>query len=175
MPDIVHSVQHQNDRHQILFALVLTLAPSKLVCSVAMSPCKEYFQYLNAVEGATITGIAGGIVATVQGTICFNVEDGKDQIQAIKPFGSLYIPNLPQTLLCPQHWAQLDNDDGTYIKNTSTGCWLVWNRERSRNLFPWIPKQTHLHFLLLPAHSTIVLLKQPSWPVMHQRLIYGTI
>jgi hypothetical protein len=81
------------------------------LCSVTISPRKECFQDLEPVEGATVTGIAGGIVASTRGTFCFNIEDHTGNIHTIKLPGSLYIPNLPQTLLCTQHWAQLDDDN----------------------------------------------------------------
>lgn len=90
---------------------------------------KECVQDL--VEGFTITGIAGGIFAQAQGTLCFNIDDDKDHIETIKLPGMVYILSPLQNLLCPLHLAKLDDDDGTYIKNTSTvtGCWLVCNKE----------------------------------------------
>ncbi len=121
------------------------------LCSVTMSPRKECFQDLKPVEGATVTGIAGGIVANARGTFCFNIEDDTGLIHTIKLPGSLYIPTLPQTLLCPQHWAQLDDDEGTYIKSTSTGCWLVWNKDRSRKFVPMDPKTNTPTFLTAPG------------------------
>jgi hypothetical protein len=112
-----------------------------------MSPRKECVQDSKPVEVATVTGIAGGFVTNTQGTFCFNIEEDTGHIHTIKLPGSLYILNLPQTLLCPQHWAQLDDDEGTYIKSTSTGCWLVWNKDCSRKFVPMDPKTNTSMFL----------------------------
>ncbi len=99
------------------------------LCSVTMSGKKECFKDLKPSEGATIVGMAGGLVSQGTGIFCFNIEDDSGFRHHIELPNSLYIPGLPQTLLCPQHWAQVDADNGTYITNTAKGCWLVWNKE----------------------------------------------
>ena len=134
---ICHHCIQQRARHCVFFSTSDSSFPNTVrsrfdtdsikigidtLCSVTMSPRKECFQDLKPVERATVTGIAGGIVANARGIFCFNIEDKTGPIHIIKLPGSLY-PTLPQTLLCPQHWAQLDDDKGTYIKSTSTGCW----------------------------------------------------
>ena len=149
------------------------------LCSVTMSPRKECFQDLKPVEGATVTGIAGGIVANARGTFCFNIEDETGHIHTIKLPGSLYIPTLPQTLLCPQHWAQLDDDEGTYIKSTSTGCWLVWNKDRSRKFVPMDAKTNTPTFLTAPGTSNYCAFESTfvacdaSAPNLQNHLIHG--
>ena len=88
------------------------------LCSITMSGRKECFRDFKPSEGATITGIAGGLVSQGTGTFCFNIDNDSGSRHNIRLPNSLYIPGLPQTLLCPQHWAQVDADDGTYITNT---------------------------------------------------------
>ena len=73
-----------------------------------MSGKKECFKDLKPSEGATIVGIAGGLVSQGTGIFCFNIEDDSGFRHHIELPNSLYIPGLPQTLLCPQHWAQVD-------------------------------------------------------------------
>ena len=80
-----------------------------------MSGKKECFKDLKPSEGATIVEIAGGLVSQGTGMFCFNIEDDDGFKHHIELPNSLYIPGLPQTLLCPQHWAQVDGNDGTYI------------------------------------------------------------
>jgi hypothetical protein len=109
------------------------------LCSITMSGKKECFKDLKPSEGATIVGIAGGLVSKGTGTFCFNIEDEDGVKHHIELPHSLYIPGLPQTLLCPQHWAQVDADGGTYITNTATGCWLVWNKGKSKKFVPLDP------------------------------------
>jgi hypothetical protein len=106
------------------------------LCSVTMSGSKDCFKDLRLSEGATISGIAGGLVSQGQGTFCFQLDDDDGVRHSIHLPNNLYVPGLPKTLLCPQQWAQHDHDDGTYIKNTATGCWLVWNRGRSKKFVP---------------------------------------
>ena len=95
------------------------------LCSITMSGKKECFKDLKPSEGATISGIAGGLVSQGTGTFCFNIDNDSGFRHSIHLPNSLYIPGLPQTLLCPQHWAQVDADNRTYIMNTANGCWLV--------------------------------------------------
>ena len=110
------------------------------LCSVTMSGKKECFCDLHLSEGDTVVGIAGGLVSQGTGTFCFDLEDDSGTQHTIRLPHSHYIPGLPQTLLCPQHWAQLDDDNGTYIKNTAKACWLVWNKGRSKKFVPLDPK-----------------------------------
>ena len=65
---------------------------------------KERFKDLQPSEGATIVGIAGGLVSQDTGTFCFDIEDSSGIRHTIQLPNSLYIPGLPQTVVCPQHW-----------------------------------------------------------------------
>jgi hypothetical protein len=92
------------------------------LCSITMSGKKECFQDLKVSEGATIVGIAGGLVSQGMGTFCFTIDDDSGIRHNIHVPNSLYIPGLLQTLLCPQHCAEVDADNRTYITNTANGC-----------------------------------------------------
>jgi hypothetical protein len=95
------------------------------LCSITMSSNRNCFKNLKPLNGPTVGGIAGGLQIQGVGTFCFKLEDSKGKVHTIKLFNSMYVPELPTTLLCPQHWSQQDNDAGTYIKNDKDGCWLV--------------------------------------------------
>ena len=60
-------------------------------------------------------GIAGGLQIQGVGTFCFKLEDSDSKVHTIKLFNSIYVTELPTSLICPQHWSQQDN--GIYIKN----------------------------------------------------------
>lgn len=115
-----------------------------------MSTNKECFQDLRAVGGAKVIDTACGIAAQAQGTFYFQLQDENGHIHTIELPGSLYILKLPQTPLYTQHWAQGDDDD-TYIKNTSTGCWLVWNKEQSWKFVPMDPKMNTATYFTAPG------------------------
>jgi hypothetical protein len=70
--------------------------------------------------------------------------------------------------------AQLDDDDGTYIKNTSTGCWLVWNKECSRKFDPIDPK-TNTPMFLTASGTFNYHAFEATFMAWHQRLTYGAI
>ncbi len=80
------------------------------------------FEDLHPSEGATIVSIARDLVSQGTGTFCFHLEDDSGICHTIQLHDSIYIPGLFQTVLCPQHWPQLDTDDGTYIKNMAKGA-----------------------------------------------------
>ena len=106
------------------------------MCSCTMSSNKDCFQDLVQFS-PSVEGIGGSsLQATGKGTFCFKLQDDKGKLHTIKLPGSLYVPNLQRTLLCPQQWSQLDDSDGTYIKNDSKGCWLVWNKGKSKKFVP---------------------------------------
>eukprot|EP00956_Cyclotella_meneghiniana_P030853 scaffold79127_cov62-Cyclotella_meneghiniana.AAC.2 len=105
------------------------------MCSCTMSSNKDCFQDLVHFS-PSVEGVAGSIEARGKGTFCFKLEDETGKLHTIKLPGSLYVPNLKRTLLCPQHWSQLDDSHSTYIKNDKYGCWLVWNHGKSRKFVP---------------------------------------
>jgi hypothetical protein len=94
------------------------------------------FENLKPMTSGSVGGIAGGLSIQGIGTFCFKLEDSTGQVHTIKLHNSLYVPNLPTTLLCPQHWSQQDDVDGTYVKTSKDGCWLVWNRGRCKKFVP---------------------------------------
>ena len=102
-------------------------------------------------EGAIIVGTAGSLVSQGTGTFCFDIEDSSGIRHTIQLPNSLYIPGLPQMLLCPQHWAQVDADKGTYIMNTARGCWLVWNKGQSKKFVPFDPNTNTPFFITAPG------------------------
>eukprot|EP00956_Cyclotella_meneghiniana_P025434 scaffold53086_cov60-Cyclotella_meneghiniana.AAC.2 len=100
-----------------------------------MSSNKDCFQDLVQFS-PSVEGVGGSLEAKGKGTFCFKLEDESGKLHTIKLPNSLYVPNLKRTLLCPQHWSQLDDNDGTYIKNDKHGCWLVWNKGKSKKFVP---------------------------------------
>jgi hypothetical protein len=47
---------------------------------------------------------------------------------------------------------KIDDDYGTYFKSTSTGCWLVWNKEQgTKKDVPMDPKGNMTTFLTVPG------------------------
>ena len=102
------------------------------LCSITMSGNVTCFKNLKPMSGGSVGGIAGSLSIQGTGTFCFKLEDSTGQLHTIKLHNSLYVPNLPTTLLCPQHWSQQDDVEGTYIKTNKNGCWLVWNKGRCR-------------------------------------------
>jgi hypothetical protein len=96
------------------------------LCSVTMSAKRECFQNLQPVaDGPFVDGIAGGLKVRGIGTFCFKIEDTKGKLHTIQLPSSAYVPDLPMTLLCPQHWADVsgDDEDGTFAKMTKRGCY----------------------------------------------------
>ena len=88
-------------------------------------------------------------------------------IHTLQLSNSLYVPGLPQTLLCLQHWAQVDQDQGTSAINTWRLCTLVWNKGRSSKCIPLSTKtNTHI-FMTAPETFVYRFLRPPSWPLMH--------
>eukprot|EP00956_Cyclotella_meneghiniana_P007758 scaffold10339_cov41-Cyclotella_meneghiniana.AAC.14 len=117
----------KSSRHptQMLFGSTLTLLTS------ASTPCAR----------------------ALYGTFCFKLEDEAGKLHTIELKNSLYVPNLKRTLLCPQHWSQLDDNDGTYIKNDKHGCWLVWNKGKSKKFVPLDTKTNTPIFRSAPGSS----------------------
>jgi hypothetical protein len=136
------------------------------LCLVTISEKKECFQDLKVSEGATIVGIAGGLVSQGTGTFCFTIDDDSGIRHNIHLPNSLYIPGLPQTLLCPQHWAQVDANKRTYIMNTANGCWLVWNKGRSKKFVPLDPGTNTLAFMTFSGTFNYRALEAPTLLVM---------
>ena len=82
---------------------------------------------------AIVGGIQGGLAIRGEGTFIFNIEDDEGKTHTIRIPNSLYVPELPMSLLSPQHWAQEANDNtpiqhGTRMENFADGCKLIWNQ-----------------------------------------------
>jgi hypothetical protein len=120
------------------------------MCSVTMSGNRNCFEDLKPLDSA-VGGIAGGLAVKGRGTFCFKLEDSNGKRHTIKLYNSLYVPGLPTTLLCPQHWTQLDDDDGTYIKSGKNGVWLVWGRHRFKKFVPLDPSTNTPTFYTAPG------------------------
>jgi hypothetical protein len=85
------------------------------LCSITMSGNVKCFENLKPVLSGSVGGIAGGLSIQGTGTFCFKIEDSTGKLHTIKLHNSLYVPNLPNTLLCPQHWSQQDDVEGTFF------------------------------------------------------------
>ena len=106
------------------------------MCSCTMSNQINCFKDLKPFQ-PNVEGIAGSqLQATGIGTFCFKLEDDSGHLHTIMLPQSLYVPDLQRTLLCPQQWSQHDNSHGTYIKNNSEGCELVWNNGKAKKFVP---------------------------------------
>ena len=57
-----------------------------------------------------VKGIGGLVQAKGRGTIRWKVEDDDGRVHTFDIPNSLYVPDLPICLLCPQHWAKEAND-----------------------------------------------------------------
>jgi hypothetical protein len=104
---------------------------------------KDCFENLFLHHNEPVSGIAGGLRSAGTGTFCFKIEDEQGNLHTIKLYGSAYVPGLPMTFLCPQHWSQhkegKTSKDGIYMRASGRGCWLVWNKGRSRKPVPYNP------------------------------------
>lgn len=105
-------------------------------------------------------------------------------IHTLKLSNSLYVPGLPQTLLCIQHWAEVDQDQGTSAINTWSGCILVWNKGRRSKCIPLNTKTNTPTFMTAPdtfAHCVFeaafvsfdALSPHLNNPVINATLIWG--
>ena len=91
----------------------------------------EHFRPLRT--NKTVGGIQGGLAIRGEGTFVFNIEDDEGKTHTIRIPRSLYLPDLPMSLLSPQHWAQEAKDNspiqhGTRMENYADGCKLIWNQ-----------------------------------------------
>jgi hypothetical protein len=75
-----------------------------------------------------VDGINSGLDIAGQGTFKFNITDDSGLKHAIKIPNSLYVPNLKQCLLLPQHWVQEVGDKQTGIGNYRNSCVLNWRQ-----------------------------------------------
>ncbi len=79
--------------------------------STTMSGRLEMFQDLIFRDDlGTCGGISGGLEIKGLGTFILKLDDDNGRRHTITIPNSLYIPDLKQTLVCPQHWAQEAND-----------------------------------------------------------------
>ena len=60
---------------------------------------------------ATMGGIIGSLANKGEDTFAFQVENDDGKIHTIRIPNSLYLPDLPLSLLSPQHWAQEAGDN----------------------------------------------------------------
>jgi hypothetical protein len=128
------------------------------LCSVTMSGIRECFQDLEEIDDPAMRakGIAGGLEIKGSGTFCFKIEDDTGKIHTIKLPNSMYVPGLPLTLLCPQHWSQSvatngEDVSGTYIKQEAYGCRLVWNEGNTTKFVPLDPRTNTPTFNTAPG------------------------
>jgi hypothetical protein len=64
-----------------------------------------------------VKGIGNGLAIEGKGMFKFSLEEDQGKILTIKIPNSLYLPELKQCLLSPQHWAQEAGDGQTWMGN----------------------------------------------------------
>ena len=101
----------------------------------SLSSDKKLFVGMKSTPGLTCQGFGDGVGQGIDiegiGTLVFRIEDDDGKVHVIKLPGSLYIPECKAgTLLCPQHWAQVDSNhhgrSGTCFKGDGTCMRLYW-------------------------------------------------
>ena len=111
-------------------------------CSATMSPCPEHFHDLQLTNSlGRCTGINGTLSVGGIGTFYFKLMDDEGVVHDIVIPNSLYIPDLPQSLISPFHWAQQAEDhapiaEGTGCKTNSHSLVLFWNQKKFKRTIP---------------------------------------
>jgi hypothetical protein len=75
-----------------------------------------------------VNGISTGLAIEGKGTFKFSITDNNGQRHTIHIPNSLYIPKLEKCLLLPQHWAQEEGDNQTWMGNFAHCCILYWGK-----------------------------------------------
>ncbi len=109
---------------------------------MAMSGQLEMFQDLIFwADLGTCGGISGGLEINGLGTFILKLDDDTGRRHTIIISNSLYIPDLKQTLVCPQHWAHEANDyvpeqEGVMMHSYLDIAVLMWNQRQFKRTIP---------------------------------------
>ena len=88
-----------------------------------------------------IKGIAGHAQATHRATVQWKVEDNTGKVHSIHIQGTYYMAAVPDRILSPQHFAQVENDhcpkpEGMGLITNSKNITLFWGLQRYTKTIP---------------------------------------
>ena len=104
--------------------------------SCSMWNRKSAFTEIRKVKGIKVKGIGGQYVeAKGIGTVKFKLEDDSGKKHTVKIPNTLFVPDMPISLLCPQHWSQQTKDhypvrNGTWCAILPDQCILHWDQRQ---------------------------------------------
>ena len=156
-----HSNIHATSSTSVLFDTDSIEIGVDTHASATMSGIKDCFENLIlSDELGECSGISSGLKISGVGTFVFKLEDDTGQPHIIKIPHSIYIPDLPLTLLSPQHWAQEAKDhsptpEGTGCRTNSTSVIIFWDQGRFERTIPMNPK-TNTPSVPAVVHSSTV-------------------
>jgi hypothetical protein len=101
-----------------------------------MANAPHLFEDLQLIDNAgEVNGIGEGLAIKGKGTFKFSIKDDNGKIHTIKIPNSLYLPDLKQCLLSPQHWAQEAGDGQIWMGNFTRECVLNWHGGGKKSVF----------------------------------------
>ena len=95
----------------------------------------DFITELKPSKNNKFRGAGGNIQIKGIGTLRWRIQDDEGKHHGIYIKNALYIPDLPISLLSPQHWSQQANDNapqknGTWCATYDTHCVLHWDQQR---------------------------------------------
>ena len=107
-------------------------------------------------KGKQVDGIGAGLKIEGVGTYEMSLEDDAGRKHKIQIPNSLYLPELRQCLLSPQHWAQEAKAKGkgkTWMENHWDKCILLWGDGKFRKTVPHNPSTNTPIFHSAPSST----------------------
>ena len=111
--------------------------------SCSMFNRESAFIEINKIRGVKVKGIGGqSVEAKGIGTVKFKIEDDAGKVHVIKIKNTLYVPAVPISLICPQHWAQQASDhyptrNGTWCALLPDSCVIHWDQLQFKRTVPY--------------------------------------
>jgi hypothetical protein len=127
--------------------------------SRCMANAPHLFENLEvAPQGQHVSRIAAGIEIRGMGTYIMRLQEDQGKMHEIKIPNSLYLPELRQCLLSPQHWAQeaktMGNKGKTWMENYwDDKCVLCWGGGKFCKTIPHDVRTNTLVFHSTPASA----------------------
>ena len=95
----------------------------------------DFITELKPAKNNKVRGAGGNIQIKGIGTLRWRIQDDEGKHHEIYIKNALYIPDLPISLLSPQHWSQQANDNapqknGTWCATYDTHCVIHWDQQR---------------------------------------------
>ena len=99
-----------------------------------------------------IKGISVQISIKGRGTVRWKIEDDEGRVHTLDIKDTLYVPESPISIICPQYWAQYAKDDfstrrGKYMANFDYEFVLYCNQRRYKCSVSWDLTTNTGHFL----------------------------